>query len=249
MFNYSLDQKPVITDNKGNKIVDLAQSIFARSASTINQYTVKRLSTQAIMRPDIVSLGEYDTTEYTEFILKYTGISNPFTLAADDILMIPNAQEAQGQMRVNNPDDTLDSDGTKDAAIRNYFKFVNQDYKKDKSSYDNLANMKFESAIPDDTLSGDYVVPYISEDNTTAITIRNGRVYFGEDSGMDSNSMVTATTTNIDQKIQAIVDSTATAFSDSNCVYNGITLADFVRASITSNGNDEIEKARKDLIS
>jgi hypothetical protein len=42
------------------------------------------------------------------------------------------------------------------------------------------------------------VVPYISDGDLTAISIRNGRIYFGEDSGMDSNSMITATTTNID---------------------------------------------------
>jgi hypothetical protein len=101
----------------------------------------------------------------------------------------------------SNETDNDESTASTKAAIRNYFKFVNQDYKKDKSSYDELENTVFESQIPSDTLSGDYVVPYITDGDATSISIRNGRIYFGEDSGMNSNTMITATTTNIDEKI------------------------------------------------
>ena len=44
-------------------------------------------------------------------------------------------------------------------------------------------------------------MPYISDDDTTAITIKNGRVFFGTDSGMQTNEMITAATTNLDEKI------------------------------------------------
>jgi hypothetical protein len=43
------------------------------------------------MRPDLVAISEYGNVDYTEYILKYTGICNPFALDDDDILMIPNA--------------------------------------------------------------------------------------------------------------------------------------------------------------
>jgi hypothetical protein len=33
--------------------------------------------------------------------------------------------------------------------------------------------------------TGNIMVPYISEDGRTAVTIRNGKVYFGEDSGLN----------------------------------------------------------------
>ena len=248
MFNYSLDQKPVITDNKGNQIVDLAKGIFSRDAGTINQYTKTKVNTQAVMRPDLVSLGSYGTTEYAEFVLKYTGISNPFSLDQDDVLLIPNPQEASGKMWVNNPEIDDEDKDVRAAAIRNYYKFVNQDYKKDKSSYDALENMKFESAIPSGNIESDYVIPYISDDNRTAVTIRNGRIYFGENSGVDSNAMVTAATTNLDEKIQGIINSTATALSDSNCIYNGVSLADFIRASVKSNGQDDLTTAQQQIL-
>ena len=42
------------------------------------------------MRPDLVSQMMYDTEDFTEFVLKFAGISNPFTLDDDDVLLIPN---------------------------------------------------------------------------------------------------------------------------------------------------------------
>jgi hypothetical protein len=48
------------------------------------------MSSYAVMRPDLVAISEYGNVDYTEYILKFTGICNPFALDDDDILMIPN---------------------------------------------------------------------------------------------------------------------------------------------------------------
>jgi len=61
--------------------------------------------------------------------------------------MIPNTQEAAGMMSANTPEIRQDS-GT-DTAVKNYFKFVNQDYKKDRSSYDALENMEIKPGVPE----------------------------------------------------------------------------------------------------
>lgn len=236
MFTNTLDNKPQIVDQNGNTIVDLTRSIFRKNASPVLQYQVKRMNSHVIMRPDIVALAEYETTEMAEYILKYSGISNPFTLAEDDLLMIPNEDEAKSQMTDHKDDTDKDKkQQSQTAAIRNYFKFVNQDYKKDSTSYDRLANTEIKSAVVSNgTLKGDYYVPYIATDDTTSIIIKNGRVFFGEESINDPENF---STTDMDKKIQAIIDSTATALSDSNCMYNGATLADFVRATMKSNGS------------
>ena len=248
MFKYSLDSKPEITDPKGNKIIDLAQSIFSVNAGNIQTYTLKRMAKHAIMRPDIVSQAEYGQTESAELILKYSGISNPFTLDEEDILLIPDEGEAINAMKAEHPEEgNNDSTSASEASIRNYFKFVNQDYKKDSGSYDALEAQEFKSAIPDDTISGDYVVPYIGDD-TTAINIRNGRMYFGEDAGITANTVVSAATTNLDERIQALINSTATALSNSNCLYNGVTLADFVQAQTRKNtAAEQADRIRNDL--
>lgn len=231
MFNYSIDKKGSVVDPNGNTLVDLTTSIFARKVGNSLQYTVKKSATHAEMRPDIVAQGEYGTTEYTEFILKYSGISNPFTLHEDDVLMIPDEDDAYAKMVVNNPDDTGDSINNAQL-IRNYYKFVNQDYKKDSTSYDELKKKPINSAVQtiDGTLSGDFTIPYISTDTKSAVTIRNGRIFFGEDSGIMTNEIIKASTTNLDQKIQALVDSTGQAMANKDCLYNGTTMADFIRA-------------------
>jgi len=76
------------------------------------------------------------------------------------------------------------------------------------------------------------MVPYIAEDGRTSITIRNGRVYFGSNSGIASATSETIQqAANMTSTIQQALDRTATQLSDSNCLYNGTNLADFVRSN------------------
>ena len=223
MFQNTIDNKRLITDKKGNEIVDLTTSIFGRSVTGISDYNKVRLSKTYQMRPDKVSFAEYGNIEETEFILKYSGISNPFSLDEDDILLIPDAEQARAQMVDLEDEEKKD----KTAQIRNYFKFTNKDFKSNSDSYDKFANKEIPSGVKEATPNADYSVPYISDDGATAITVRGGRVYFGEDNATVASNVV-----------QAVIDSAATAIAD-QCALNGLTLADFVRASRKNQGYDE----------
>jgi hypothetical protein len=55
MFKYTLDNKKEVTDSRGNKIIDLTRSIFARKSGSIKDYKVVRMSEVYHMRPDLVS--------------------------------------------------------------------------------------------------------------------------------------------------------------------------------------------------
>lgn len=238
MFNYTIDSKEEITDYKGNTILNLAKSIFSRNAGAIKDYDVIKINDKYHMRPDLVSYAMYETDDYTEFILKFAGISNPFTLNDDDVLLIPNDAQAEGMMAVNNDEDETDAKSGVIAQIRNYYKFVNQEYKSDSTSYDNLAKKDIPSGIIDTTKTKDYIVPYISEDGRTAVTVRNGRMYFGEDSGVTSANNATSTTDGITKSVQSIINNTITELSNTNCIYNGTSLADFVRANYGNNNTN-----------
>lgn len=102
MFEYTLDRKEEVTDARGNRIIDLTKSIFSRNTGEIQDYRVVRMTDVYQMRPDLISQYMYGTDEYTEFILKFAGISNPFTLDEDDILLIPNVTQAIGMMEAEN---------------------------------------------------------------------------------------------------------------------------------------------------
>lgn len=236
MFEYTLDKKEEVTDWRGNRIVDLTKGIFSRGSGKIQDYDVVTMSDTFHMRPDLVSQVMYGTDEYAEFILKFAGISNPFTLDDDDVLLIPNITQVHGMMEADNRTDKSDNDGQGQIAqIRNFYKFVNTEYKSDKSSYDALKDKKIPSGVIDTAKlqEKDYIVPYISEDGRTAITIRNNKVYFGEDSGMRTADRENTLTNgdSVTKSVQSIIAQAQTAYSDSNCLYNGMSVADMFRAN------------------
>lgn len=239
MFTYTIDKKPTITDPNGNNIIDFVTPLFNKNSTDVADYMIRRVDAEKYcMRPDLVSFAMYGDIDGTEYILKFSGISNPFSFDKDDVLKIPNDQQAYGMMAVNNPDETVNI-ASIEAEIRNNFKYydpIRNPYNKDGQSYKDLANMKVPSGIIDkgkiQNTTGNIMVPYISEDGRTAVKIKNGRVYFGEDSGLNiASSDSIAQAANITSAIQKAINNTATKLSDSNCLYNGTNLADFVRSN------------------
>ena len=68
--------------------------------------------------------------------------------------------------------------------------------------------MKIPSGVIDTNKQKDFLVPYISEDGRTSITIRNNKVYFGEDSGMTSADQLARATTGdtVTKTVQSIIE-------------------------------------------
>lgn len=214
MFTNTIDKKPTIVDNNGNEIVDLTQSIFSKSARGLNTYTTVKIDSHYQMRPDKVAFAEYGRDDYTEYILKYSGVSNPFSIDQDDVLFIPEPEEADAQMV-----DIENQEVDMKKQVQTYYKFTNKDYKSDSTSYDNLANMKIPDGKPKVGENDGFMVPYIS-DQGSAITIKNGRMYFGTDAGNIASP-------------EDYAQQLATAL-DEKCATNGMSLTDFVRASIVN---------------
>lgn len=234
MFNYTIDQKRNITDPKGNVLVNLQDSIFSKTSEEINDYSVKRITKYFKMRPDLVATAVFGDQRYTEYILKFAGISNPFTICDDDVLLIPNIAQAEGMMAVNNPDE---SESVQDnvAAIRNFFKFVNTEYKSDSTAYDNLANTNIPSGVIDKNKAGDFIQPYITEDGRTSLTIKNNRIYFGGDQRQPIADESQISSDSAAATASALIKSVNSDYSDTNCLYNGTLMTDFVRASMNNN--------------
>ena len=236
MFPHTLDDKPTIRDNKGNLIVDLATSYFSRSADPITNYNIKRLTSHHTMRPDLVALAEYNDSDMTEAVLKFTGVSNPFTIDEDDVMIRPNETEAAGMLRVNNPQDDPAEDDRTEILIQNFFKYINTDYKKDFSSYYAIENLRIPSGIIHKEDLPNYKIPYISEEGE-AVTIKNGRLYFGENAGLKTTAQIDAaalSTNSIDAAIRGIVNSTISKL-DSQCLFNGTSVSEFQKANYMNN--------------
>ena len=227
MFTNTIDKKKFVTDNNGNQLVDLAASIFSKSAAGLNTYQTVKLTSHYQMRPDKVAFAEYGTDEYTEYILKYSGVSNPFSIDEDDVLFIPDPGQAESQMK-----DVEDEKTEIANQVQTYYKFTNTDFKSSSKSYDNLANKVIPKGTPQQTTNAGFTVPYISDEGT-AITIKNGRMYFGTDAG-NVASPGQYNTGNVSSSEQYAKE-LATKL-DEKCIVNGMSLTDFVRASIVNAG-------------
>ena len=130
------------------------------------------------MRSDLISQSVYNNTLYAEFILKYNGISNPFSIDQGDIVLIPSLDTAKKNTKKSGEA----SENSDSKRIRNSYKYI--DPTKAPGKNEELA--KFEDRNLDgkkDELSDGALPPNIAQEGEDGITYRNGRVYFGEGIG------------------------------------------------------------------
>lgn len=165
MFANSLDKKPKVTRPDGIEIVDLTTSMFDIAAANYISYSVYKIPKEFEMRPDLISGAVYNNSGYAEFILKFNGISNPFTIKEGDIILIPSLDSMRA---VTSKPTGSEADGAK--MIRDSYKYI--DPTKIPKSDSTFANRQLN--IPEGALP-----PNISKEGEQQITYRNGRVYFG----------------------------------------------------------------------
>jgi len=90
MFLNSIDRKPLFQKPDGNVVRDLTQSMFDFRTDDYINFSVYRVPRDYAMRPDLIAQVMYNNTIYTEYILKYNGISNPFTIGEGDVIVVPD---------------------------------------------------------------------------------------------------------------------------------------------------------------
>jgi len=181
MFLNSIDRKPLLINSDGEQIRDLTQSMFDFQSNDYVNFQAYRVPSDYEMRIDLISQSVYNNTLYSEFILKYNGISNPFTISNGDVILIPNLDSAK--KNVKQKTDQVDS---AESRIRDSYKYLDPTKapKKDPqiSSFDGR-NLDESS---DKKLKEGALPPNIAEEGAQQITYRNGRVYFGESIGESS---------------------------------------------------------------
>jgi hypothetical protein len=181
MFLNSLDRKPLFKKRDGNIVRDLTQTMFDFKANNYINYSVYRVPTDYEMRPDLIAQSVYNNTIYAEYILKYNGISNPFSIDKGDIILIPSLETAR-QNTKKQGEGAEDSDSKR---IRNSYKYIDPAKAprrdKDIEKFDQRNLGKKDSQLADGALP-----PNIAQEGETGITYRNGRVYFGEGIGQSA---------------------------------------------------------------
>ena len=190
MFEQSLDQKSFFVRPDGEKVRDLTQTIFELKNRNYVSYNVYKVPKEYRMRPDLISQSVYNNSAYAEIILKYNGISNPFSIDEGDIILIPDLDSAKQKMKKPGG-----SESDKAQKIRNSYKFI--DPLKKPTKGDDLKKFD-ERDIPKNALP-----PNISEEDEKQVQLRNGRAYFGNrgantclQDGMSSSEFLTTVISN-----------------------------------------------------
>lgn len=168
--------KPVITLNN-EKVIDLT---YPSIRYNYNPYIVGVISVtdKLVMRPDLISMSAYGSSDFWDMILKYNGISNPFSLGSDDRLLIPSLEDMNDQIAPSGVQDKI-----ADAVRKQYI-----DVSKKSQEDPRLAELEKKrreaqrkKAEGIGVSSVNNLPPNIAEAGDREIVIKGGKIYFGPD--------------------------------------------------------------------
>jgi len=194
MFLSSIDRKPFFKKEDGNIVRDLTKSMFDFKANNYTSFNMFKIPLDYVMRPDLISQAVYNNTLYAEYILKYNGISNPFSLEEGDVVLIPNLESAKLNTKTTGSGSESEDSSKR---IRDSYKYI--DPTKVPKRDEDLTKFVSRNFDSKRTITEGALPPNIADEGTSQIVERNGRVYFGESigesaclkSGMSSGEFLT----------------------------------------------------------
>jgi hypothetical protein len=167
MFRRTLDSKGTYKIDQGIEVIDLADGIFDPNKAMTQICSIYKVRKEYEMRPDLISSVLYGTTDYTEMILKYSLINNPFALEKDDLIYAASLADIYNPVK----DTTIDSTGVFDA-VKNYHKYIDKNKVPEKPGSDKV-NISIPSSSRDSEAN-------ISKTGDTGLTVKDGKIYFGD---------------------------------------------------------------------
>ncbi|CAB4175546.1 hypothetical protein UFOVP1247_211 [uncultured Caudovirales phage] len=178
LINKLLRAKKLFTISSGESIVDLISSTFNFGESSASA-GITVVSEYETMRPDLLSEKIYSNQDEWCTILKFNGISNPFSLDAGEILLAPPFKSIS---KLIVPPKDVAEKGT-EPAKKNESAVVKPKSVKDKQRLESLRTKTPEIVPPNVNLTG-----------TKNVKVIDGQVILGGD-------MTQASTTNTNQSI------------------------------------------------
>lgn len=165
MFTRSLDSKKKYKIDDDIEVFDLADGIFDSKKAMTQICSIYKVRKEYEMRPDLVSEALYGTTDYTEMILKYSMINNPFALEYNDLVFGASLTDIYNPIKTTE----YDSNGIFEA-VKKYHKYIDK-----KKVPESPGSDKVTVQITDVPLEAN-----ISKTGDTGITVKDGKIYFGD---------------------------------------------------------------------
>ena len=90
MLDYKILQYKNIITKDNNTYIDLLSKSY--DGDLIKTGTFITVNKYYVARPDLISFALYGTDKYADVICKINGISNPFELNENDVLLVPSIE-------------------------------------------------------------------------------------------------------------------------------------------------------------
>jgi hypothetical protein len=158
--------KNFLTKATGDTVVDLISSTFSFLRTSGQTEGFVRVREEEAMRPDLISIRLYSNQQYYDALMKYNGISNPFSINPGEILVIPPYRELE-QMLVS---PRLVPEKGAERKAKNEDKLVNPKTVKDRKRLEALKD-RVKEIVP----------PNVNTEGNRNVKVKDGRVIFGED--------------------------------------------------------------------
>jgi hypothetical protein len=160
-----LTSKKIFTISTGEVILDLISSTFRFGEARTTAGPVI-IGSEEVMRPDLVAERVYSDQSNWDAILKFNGISNPFSLNEGEVILAPPFKTIGSS--VGPPKEVVEKG--KDPAKKNEAALINPKTKKDKKRLESLRTKVSEVVPPNVNLTG-----------AKNIKVENGVITFGGD--------------------------------------------------------------------
>ena len=158
--------KKIFTKANGDSLVDLISSTFNFEKTGGAAEGFIQVQEEEAMRPDLISVRMYSEQSYYELLMKYNGISNPFSLAPGEILLLPPYKALANALV---PAKTVLEKGVAKLSS-NEDKLLNPKTVKDKKRLEALKD-KVKEIVP----------PNVNTAGNKNIKVKDGKVIFGDD--------------------------------------------------------------------
>jgi len=174
-----LRNKPVFVipdvtgETNGTPIIDLSAASL-NFAVPLNVISTAVIPTEQQMRPDLTALSYFGDSSKLDYVCKFNGISNPFSLEAGTIILICDQFEFATTF-VSNPNIDSESASVSNQDLRTSFFDPNRLTKKDATRLAYIQKKAANTAQP----SATNLPPPFSQPNATEIQIANGKIVFG----------------------------------------------------------------------
>jgi hypothetical protein len=163
ILNKLLRIKKTFTKTNGETLLDLVSATFKFNGdgATLGPVVIRP---EEAMRPDLLTSRIYGDSDLWDIILKFNGISNPFSLDSDEILLAPSANMLNKMTKAPQyvPEKGSNLEKKNEAAV------VKPKSKKDAKRLEELKTKITEITPPNVNMSGE-----------ANVRIVNGRVIFG----------------------------------------------------------------------